>query len=706
MIDIIKHLNAEGYPVKDFIPDSKIHRFEIEPNDRQAGFYIAHRNFLLRTGEEWYHVRYGSWREGKDAARTFTTLKGILTEDDRKNLEKQTTKDTKALEKLIEEGHELVAQEVAAKWEMLSPSGTNPYLEQKQINGDLGIRYDNFNEAIYIPARDHNGKLWTLQKIDRNGKRFYGGGRVSGNFHCIGHFKNKIFIAEGFATAASIHLATSELAVCAFDAGNLRKTANAIKKLYPQAAIVVCGDDDRENPENPGKRSAESAARSIGAALAFPKSESGGTDFNDVHCEKGLQEVAEQLESVNVPATIEQMSAFDIINAPYPDENERTFNRKSTISNVAELLKRLNVTVRYNVISKEEETLIPGRAFSMDNQGNAALAHVTSWCERVRIPTGNLGGYLTAIADANPYNPVATWITSEPWDGTPRIPDLLATIVARGEDQTLKEILIRTWLISAVAAVFEPNGVSAHGVLVLQGPQAMGKTAWFKRLVPHHLEVIADGMSLRPDDKDSVFQVISKWLVELGELDATFRRSDLAQLKAFLTKDKDILRRAYAKKESSYARRTVFFGSVNEVDFLKDPTGNRRFWTIECESINYRHNVDMQQLWAEVYELYRNGDPWILGPDTLALLNTHNEKFEEICSFEEQIREQYVWDSPIRYKLTASQVCLEIGILRPTNQDCKRTAAALRKITGEEPKKNEGIMKFSVPPHKTRPRMS
>ncbi len=703
MIEIIKHLNVEGYPVRDFVPDGKVHRFEIEPGDRSAGYYIAHRNFLLRSGEEWYHVRYGSWRAGA-SSKTFSTLKGILTEEDRQALEKQVAKDTKALDKLIAEGHELTAIEVAARWELLSQSGTNPYLEQKQINGDLGIRYDNFNEAIYIPARDHNGKLWTLQRIDKDGKRFHRGGRVSGNFHTIGHFKNKIFIAEGFATAASIHLATSELAVCAFDAGNLRKTANAIKRLYPQSTIVVCGDDDRGNPENPGKRNAESAARSIGAAVVFPQSQT-GTDFNDLHCEKGLEEVAAQLNAVNLPATIEQMDAFDIINAPYPDENEKTFNRKSTIANVAELLRRLNITVRYNVISKEEETLIPGRAFSLDNQGNASLAHITSWCARVRIPSDNLGGYLTAIADANPYNPVATWITSEEWDGVSRIHELFGTIVAHGEDQTLKEVLIRTWLVSAVAAVFEPNGVSAHGVLVLQGPQALGKTAWFKRLVPRHLEVIADGMSLRPDDKDSVFQVISKWLVELGELDATFRRSDLAQLKAFLTKDKDVLRRAYAKRDSNYARRTVFFGSVNEVDFLKDPTGNRRFWTIECERIDYRHNIDMQQLWAEVYELYRAGEAWILPPDVLALLNTHNEQFEEVCSIEEQIRSQYLWESPVRYKLTASEVCLEIGIPQPSNGDCKRAGAALRKTTGEQPKKQHGLLKFNVPPHRNRPRM-
>src|SRR5690606_39387898 len=149
----------------------------------------------------------------------------------------------------------------------------------------------------------------------------------------------------------------------------------------------------------------------------------------------------------------------------------------------------------------------------------------------------------------------------------------------------------------------------AEGVLVFQGPQNLGKTSWLKSLAPRELRLIKDGMMLRPDDKDSVKQVCSFWLVELGELDSTFRRADIAQLKAFITQDTDVLRRPYARRESTYARRTVFFGSVNPREFLHDETGNRRYWTIECESINSRHGLDMQQVWAEVLELWRAGEP-------------------------------------------------------------------------------------------------
>ena len=113
------------------------------------------------------------------------------------------------------------------------------------------------------------------------------------------------------------------------------------------------------------------------------------------------------------------------------------------------------------------------------------------------------------------------------------------------------------WMVSCVAAVFNPDGISAHGVLVLQGDQYLGKTKWMKSLAPKELGVIKDGITLNPSDKDSVMQCVRNWIVELGELDATFRKSDIASLKSFITSDRDVLRRPYARLESEFARRPV-----------------------------------------------------------------------------------------------------------------------------------------------------
>lgn len=398
--------------------------------------------------------------------------------------------------------------------------------------------------------------------------------------------------------------------------------------------------------------------------------------------------------------TGEIVSIFD----PLPDTTGKAKKPLATIENLAEICRRLEVTVRYNVISKEEEMLIPGHSFSMDNRANASLAWLTSWCKRIEFPTQQVGEYLTFMADQNLHNPVANWIESKPWDGQSRLQDLFDTIGAVGESQdasvrSVKETLMRRWLLSAVAAAFQPNGVSAHGVLVFQGAQYMGKTAWFKRLAPKELGVVQDGMMLRPDDRDSVKQVVSHWLVELGELDATFRKSDIAQLKAFLTRDKDILRRAYARKESEFARRTVFFASVNPREFLHDQTGNRRFWTIECASIDYDHGIDMQQLWAEVLHLYRNGEPWVLQGDEHASLEGHNKAFEVIDPIEELILSGLRWNEPPtawRWR-SATEIMTELGRDTCTQGEATRAAHIIRTRNGGMSRKSNGARHLLAP---------
>jgi hypothetical protein len=419
------------------------------------------------------------------------------------------------------------------------------------------------------------------------------------------------------------------------------------------------------------------------------------------------------VQAVSAPATVSRqdpaatVSGREVIDAstgeitaitdPLPDRYRG--RPLGTVENLSEICRRLGVVIRYNVISKEEEILIPSASFSLDNRANASLAWLMSWCERLRMPTGKVGDYVTYMADQNLYNPVANWITSQPWDGHSRLQDLYDTIQCEG-DEELKNTILRRWLISAVAAAFNPDGVSAHGVLVFQGAQYMGKTAWFKRLVPPELRhVLQDGMMLRADDRDSVKQIVSHWIVELGELDATFRKSDIAQLKAFLTRDKDILRRAYARRESEFARRTVFFASVNPKEFLHDQTGNRRFWVIECKSIEYNHGIDMQQLWAEVLTLYRSGEPWVLQAEEHQTLEENNRSYEVIDPIEELIASGLRWSEPQaawRWR-SATEILIELGRDTCSQGEATRAAHLIRQRNGGLSRKTNGSRALLAP---------
>jgi putative DNA primase/helicase len=194
-------------------------------------------------------------------------------------------------------------------------------------------------------------------------------------------------------------------------------------------------------------------------------------------------------------------------------------------------------------------------------------------------------------------------------------------------------------------------------------------------------------------------QCVSNWLVELGELDATFRKADIAQLKSFITKDRDTLRRPYARKESKFARRTLFFASVNETNFLHDTTGNRRFWTIECVAINFKHGLDMQQVWAELYEAYckgeqdyQQGNPkqWTLNADEMDALNDTNRDYEAVNPVHDTIDRMYDWDSPPHLwttPMSATEIITQHANDKPNKADANTAASYVTKQYGVQWKK-------------------
>lgn len=373
--------------------------------------------------------------------------------------------------------------------------------------------------------------------------------------------------------------------------------------------------------------------------------------------------------------------------------------------NLAEILKRLNVEIRYNVMRKEEELIIPNTSFSVDNAANASLAWLDSMCALCNYPTDKNTDFLTLLADQNHYSPVVEWVSSREWDGVDRLTALCDTVTATTPKE-LKRTLIKRWLISAIAAAFSPNGVSAQGVLVFQGTQNIGKTTWLERLVPKDINrkyrMVQTGVLLRPDDKDSVKQACSSWLVELGEIDGITRKADEAQLKAFITRNEDTMRRPYAKKESTFPRRTVFFGSVNPREYLKDDTGNRRFWTIECQALNSQHDICMQQLWAQIHTMWASGENHWLTNEELELLNSMNEDYKVLDPVEELILSGLDWEiSQSLWKwATVTDTLLEVGIDRPTRTDTTKAGAIISKLNNDQRKRIGGMRLTLVPPRK------
>jgi putative DNA primase/helicase len=363
-------------------------------------------------------------------------------------------------------------------------------------------------------------------------------------------------------------------------------------------------------------------------------------------------------------------------------------------------MDKLGYSVRYNVIKKAIELLIPNTAFTRDNRDNAAISHVLSECETVRMPTKHVSQFLITLADKNQYNPVVMWIESKEWDGVSRLDDFYATVRVPAGGEKMKRKLMRKWLIQAVAAAFSPDGIAGQGILTFVGPQNIGKTTWFQRLAPASLDAVLTGHTLDMRSKDSIFIALSYWIVELGELDATFSKSEISALKSFTTQAMDKLRRPYAATESNFGRRTVFGGTVNESQYLNDPTGNRRFWSIEVDGFDLDSGIDMQQLWAEVKGLWASGENWALNMQEMGELNIHNEEFTVVDPIEERLAAAFNWSElglGNDLWVTATDALMKIGVRDPSKGQTITAGRALKKLNGGQRKKTNGRVVFLVP---------
>jgi phage/plasmid primase-like uncharacterized protein len=181
----------------------------------------------------------------------------------------------------------------------------HPYLARKGVPA-IGLKQDDKGNLL-VPVRDAKGFLWNVQSIAPDGdKRFLTDGRKAGLMHGLNegeldlkHAKT-IIVAEGYATAASLHQATGIPAIVAFDAGNLKPVAEAIRKANPQADIVIAADDDRKAERNPkigfnvGMVKAEEAAQAVGGRAIRPplteaEKDKGLSDFNDLEAARGRE---------------------------------------------------------------------------------------------------------------------------------------------------------------------------------------------------------------------------------------------------------------------------------------------------------------------------------------------------------------------------------------------------------------------------------
>lgn len=243
------------------------------------------------------------------------------------------------------------------------------------------------------------------------------------------------------------------------------------------------------------------------------------------------------------------------------------------------------------------------------------------------------------------FHPIIKYIKSLRWDGIPRVNTLLIDYFG-AEDNAYTRAAIRKMLCAAVTRVFHP-GTKFDTALILVGPQATYKSTFVKKL----------GKSWFSDTfttvqgKESFEQIQGAWLVEIAELSG-LKKAEVETIKHYISKCEDSFRPAYGRTIETYKRQCVFFGTTNSKDFLRDPTGNRRFLPIDVRPEYATKNVakeltdeEIDQIWAEAYEMYKQGEPlYMTGEeDMIAKIeqHKHSEQDERKGIIEEYLNTKY-----------------------------------------------------------------
>lgn len=276
---------------------------------------------------------------------------------------------------------------------------------------------------------------------------------------------------------------------------------------------------------------------------------------------------------------------------------------------------------------------------------------------RMRLRDEGLAKKIAAAEDAylaeakkNAYHPVRDYLEKLEWDGADHIAALTAFIrsddppvrYSNGDVHPLHHVYLYRWLIGAVAKVYSGG---QNAMLVWDGSQGIGKSTlahWLCPLDDYFLEG-----PINVQDKDSDVRLISQWIWEVSELDATTRKADQSALKAFITKEVVTVRKSYGRNDIKKSAMCSLIGTVNNTSgFLADESGSRRFMITKLSHIDRAYQqLERDQIWAQAKELYFGGEQWWLEPEEAAAQRAMNTRYE-VDSVLDDWLDKYFFFSP------------------------------------------------------------
>jgi len=330
---------------------------------------------------------------------------------------------------------------------------------------------------------------------------------------------------------------------------------------------------------------------------------------------------------------------------------------KKTLRNFEIMLKRTNTTIHFNQISKTLE--IKTTKFENKNL-NTFATEIYSHCqiEGLKLTENNVMKYIDAVGYKRSVNPFKEYLDSlkDKWDGKSRLKDFYDIFICpETYDNGLKEFILFKWLLQFLGSAYD-NEFKSPGLVVLKGGQGIGKTSIFEKLIPINEKwVFLSEQKFTGGDRDNTQTITSNQLVELSEFARSNKMVDA--LKGFITSPSDKMILKYDKHPVQYKRKTVYYATINDDEFLIDDE-NRRFWVIDLISINLNHNVDFNQLWAEMYHIYHNEgiQSYWLTQDEQARIEISNQNYKFKGELETSIEKAFDFMDKTRLWLNSVEV--------------------------------------------------
>lgn len=313
------------------------------------------------------------------------------------------------------------------------------------------------------------------------------------------------------------------------------------------------------------------------------------------------------------------------------------------------LEKFIKPRLRYNLLSQDVE--LDGASLRRHESENLKVEDrieviFREECQAIFEKPKPFKNYLYNIIGENHYHPVEKYLESLQQSSiSPVNIDNLAERYL-GNKNSLSNLLLKKTLIAAVARVFQP-GCDVHSILVLYSPkQGIGKSR-FLRTLTKNSEWFNDTMPKISPTSDFYAKLHRFWITEIGEIDTKFNRNKEEEIKDFITSTSDSFRPAYSPQRLNCRRRFILTGTTNNGNFLKDPTGSRRYWIVpvkgKIDIPSLENEID--GIWASAVEAYLSDEPWWLTDEEAELV----EQFNASYSYE------HPWHQPIKSYLDEHQ---------------------------------------------------